>query len=124
MAVYTEETASPGLWKTYIVGLMAVVLIAAAFLLPANVNAIYINWFIGLPATLAAIAEEGQRIWERPLGVAAGVWLFISGFVPSMLSGTNLMLNYLAVGTILLITAIWAQMHLRDDIRHERPITM
>jgi len=41
-----------------------------------------------------------------------------------MLSGTNLMLNYLAVGTILLITAIWAQMHLRDDIRHHRPITM
>ena len=124
MAVYTEETASPGLWKTYIVGAMALALIAAAFFLPANINAIYVNWFIGLPATLAAIAEEGQRIWERPLGVAAGFWLFVSGFMPSMVTGTNLMINYLAVGTILLITAIFAQKHLRDDIRHHRPITM
>lgn len=124
MAVYTEETASPGLWKSEIVGVMALLLIAAAFFLPASVPAVYINWFIGLPATLAAIAEEGNRIWERPLGVAAGGWLFISGFVPSMLGGTNLMINYLAVGFILLLTAISAQWHLRDDIAHERPITM
>ena len=122
--MYTEETASPGLWKSEIVGAMALALIAAAFFLPAGFNPIYINWFIGLPATLAAIAEEGNRIWERPLGVAAGLWLFISGFMPSMLTGTNLTINYLAVGTILLITAIWAQIRLRDDIRHDRPITM
>ena len=122
--MYTEETASPGLWKSVIVGSMAVIVIAAAFFLPASFPAIYINWFIGLPATLAAIAEEGNRIWERPLGVAAGFGLFVSGFMPSMLSGTNRMINDLAVGTILLITAIWAQWHLRDDIAHERQITM
>lgn len=124
MAVYTEETASPGLWKTEIVGVIALALIAAAFFLPANINVIYINWFLGLPATLAAIAEEGNRIWERPLGVAAGFWLFVSGFMPSMLTGTNLTINYLAVGAILLITAISAQYHLRDDIAHDRQIVM
>jgi hypothetical protein len=124
MAVYTEETASPGLWKSEIVGVMALVLIAAAFFLPATVPAIYLNWFIGLPATLAAIGEEGNRIWERPLGVAAGFWLFVSGFMPSMLSGSALMINYLAIGGVLLLTAISAQIHLRDDIRHDRPIVM
>jgi hypothetical protein len=41
-----------------------------------------------------------------------------------MLGGRPMLLNQLAVGLILMIAAISAHLHLRDDIRHDRPLTM
>lgn len=122
--MYTEETASPGLWKSEIVALIGVALVGAAFLLPPGVNPVYVNWLFGAIASNTSIAMAGNRKWERPVAAAAGIWLFMSGFVPSVLSGPNLMMNYLGVGAVLLISAISAHVHLRDDIRHARPLTM
>ena len=55
---------------------------------------------------------------------AAAIWLFISGFVPSVLSGQAFRVNALAVGVVFVATAVSAYWHLRDDIRHARPLTM
>jgi hypothetical protein len=121
--MYTEETASPGFWKSEIVGLLGIVLIAVAFVVPPE-YAVYNNWLIGGIATLTALAMSGNRMWERPLATGAAIWLFISGFVPSVLSGTPLRMNELAVGLCLVVAAISAYVHLRDDVRHNRPLAM
>ena len=122
--MYSEETASPGFWKSEIVALSGLCLIAAAFFAPSGTPAVYLNWSIGLIAGNAAIAMSGNRRWERPLAAGAAIWLFISGFVPSALQGRALFINELAVGIALVLAAISAFFHLRDDVRHARPLRM
>ena len=122
--MYSEETASPGLWKSEIVALMGVALIGAAFVLPHGTPLVYTNWLIGLISANAAIALAGNRKWERPLAAAAAIWLFMSGFVPSLLDGPWARVHEVAIGVIFLIAAISAHLHLRDDIRQARPLTM
>ena len=122
--MYSEETASPGLWKSEIFGLLGIWLMVAAFIVPPGMPAVYNNWLVGLIAGNTALALSGNRRWERPLATGAAIWLFISGFVPSVLSGQAWMMNELAVGLILIVTAISAHLHLRDDIRHARQLTM
>jgi hypothetical protein len=121
--MYTEETASPGFWKSEIFGLAGLWLIAAAFIVPPSDRAVH-NWIVGLIAANAAIALSGNCRWERPLAVAAGVWLFISGFVPSVLQGSAWTTNEVAVGVVMIVAAICAHLHLRGDVRHARPLTM
>ena len=122
--MYTEETASPGLWKSEIVALMGVVLIAAGFVVPPGDGIVYTNWLVGFVAANAAIAFSGNRKWERPVAGAAAIWLFISGFVPSLISGPWMRAHEIGIGVVLLVTAIAAHIHLRDDIRHARTLTM
>jgi hypothetical protein len=122
--MYTEDTAGPGLWKSTIVGLSGLWLLVAAFIVPAGPPAVYNYWLVGLIATNAAIAFSGNRRWERPLAAGVAIWLFISGFVPTMLSGRPLRMNELVVGVVLLVAAVSANLHLRDDIRHARPLSM
>ena len=122
--MYSEETASPGLWKSEIVGLLGLGLISAAFVLPSDSPVVYLNWFVGLVAANVSIGMEGNRRWERPLAAGAAIWLFISGFVPSMLTGRAQFINEVAVGTAFVAAALSAQVHLRDDIRHARPLKM
>jgi F0F1-type ATP synthase membrane subunit a len=122
--MYTEDTAGPGLWKSAIVGLAGVWLIAAAFVVPPGIAAVYNNWAVGFVATIAAISMSGNRRWERPIATALTIWLFISGFVPSVLSGRPLFINELGVGLVLVAAAVSANMHLRDDVRHGRRLAM
>lgn len=122
--MYTEETASPGLWKSEIVALMGLALIATGLLAPRGTDIVYANWLIGLVAANTAIAFSGNRKWERPVAGAAAIWLFISGFAPSLLNGPYMRPHEVAIGVILLISAFSAFRHLRDDVRHARPLTM
>ena len=121
--MYTEETASPGFWKSEIFGLAGLWLIAAAFIMPPGDRAVH-NWVVGLIAANAAIALSGNRTWERPVAGGAAIWLFISGFVPSMLQGTGWTTNEVAVGVVLIVAALSAHFRLRDDVRQARPLTM
>lgn len=97
---------------------------ASAFVVPAGEAMFAHNFFVGLMAGNAAIMMAGNRKWERPLASAAAIWLVISSFVPSVLTGTALVANQLTVGITLIVCAISAFVHLRDDIRHARPLTM
>jgi len=122
---YTEETASPGLWKSALVATMGLALFAVAFAFQPGNSVTYANWLIGVIATNTAIAMTGnQNNWERLLAGAAAVWLFMSGFVPSLVSGPWMRTHEIAIGAILIVAAIAAHLHLRDDIRHHRPVTM
>jgi hypothetical protein len=122
--MYSEETASPGLWKSEIVALMGVALIAAPFVVPHGTPLVYVNWLVGLVAGNAAIAFAGNRKWERPLAAGAAIWLFMSGFVPSLLSGPWARVHEVGIGVVLVVAAIAAHLHLRSDIRHATPLTM
>lgn len=122
--MYTEETAPPGLWKSELVGLLGVLVCASAFIVPHGPAIVYHNWFVGLVAGNVSVMMAGNRKWERPLASAAAIWLFISGFVPSVQSGFPLLINQLTVGVILVVASIAAHVHLKDDIRHARPLTM
>ena len=121
---YTEDDAGPGFWKSAVVGLAGIWLIAAAFIVPAGKLAVYNNWAIGAVATIAALMMSGNRRWERPIATALTIWLFISGFVPSVLGGRPLFVNEMAVGVLLVLAAVSAYVHLRDDVRSGRPLAM
>ena len=122
--MYSEETASPGLWKSESVALMGVALIAAAFVVPHGTPLVYVNWLVGLIAGNAALAFAGNRKWERPLAVTAAIWLFMSGFVPSLLNGPWVRVHEVGIGVVLVVAALSAHVHLRSDIRHATPLTM
>lgn len=122
--MYSEETAPPGLWKSELVGLLGLLVCASPFIVPPSPAIVVHNFIVGLVAGNVAVMIEGNRKWERPLASTAAIWLFISGFVPSVLSGSALVINQLAVGIALVVACIAANVHLRDDIRHARPLTM
>ena len=122
--MYSEETAGPGLWKASLVGLAGLWLIAAAFIVPPGPAAVYNYRVVGAVATIAGLMMSGNRQWERPLATGFAMWLFISGFVPSVWSGRALRMNDLIVAVALIVAAISAHWHLRDDVRHHRPLAM
>ena len=122
--MFTEETASPGLWKSEIVGLLGICLLGVSLLGPSAPSATYLNWVVGLIASNLALTMSGNRRWERPVATGAAIWLFISGFVPSVLSGRAGLINWIAVGVIFIVSAVSANLNLRDDVRHARPQTM
>ena len=122
--MYTEETASPGFWKSEIVAVMGAALIAVGALAPPGTDVVYANWLIGAIAANTAIAFAGNRKWERPVAAGAAIWLFMSGFVPSLVSGPWMRAHEIGIGVILIVSAASAYRHLQDDIRHARPLTM
>src|SRR3982751_5830641 len=111
---WNEDMASPGLWKSEIVAVVGLALIAAAFVVPAGKETVYVNWGIGAVATIAGLMMSGNRRWERPVAAGAAIWLFISGFVPSVLTGQPRLINEIAVGVLLVASALAANIHLRD----------
>ena len=104
------------MWKSATVGLLGVWLLFAPFVLTSSTSNVYNYWLIGLIVTDVALAMSSQRLWERPLATAAGVWLFICGFVPSLLGGQAVVINNITVGVVLIVSAILAQIHLREEL--------
>ena len=104
------------MWKSALTGLLGLWLIFAPFLLPSSTSNVYNNWLIGLIVTNVALVMSSQRLWERPLATAAGVWLFICGFVPSFLSGQAVVRNDIAIAMVLIVAAISAGIHLRQEL--------
>jgi hypothetical protein len=103
---------------------MGAALIAAGLVVPAGTDIVYVNWLIGLVAANTAIAFAGNRKWERPVAGAAAIWLFMSGFVPSLLDGPWMRVHEIGIGVVLIVSAVSAYFHLRADIREARPLTM
>jgi hypothetical protein len=104
------------MWKSATIGILGVWMLAAPFVLPEGTAHVYNNWLIGLIVTNVALAMSSQRLWERPIATAAGVWLFICGFVPSMLQGSAVVENGLAIGVVLIVSAIASRIHLREEL--------
>jgi SPW repeat len=104
------------MWKSALIGITGLWLLAAPFVLPDSTSQVYNNWLVGLIVTIAALVMSSQRVWERPIATAAGVWLFICGFVPSLLRGTALVDNDIVVGAVLIIAALSARSHLRQEL--------
>jgi hypothetical protein len=104
------------MWKPAMIGLLGIWLIFAPFVLDSSTSNVYNNWLIGLIVTNVAIAMSSYRSWERPIATAAGVWLFICGFVPSLLSGQAVVTNDITVAVVLIVAAIAAGIHLREEL--------
>ena len=104
------------MWKSGLIGLLGVWMLFAPFVLDSSTSNVYNNWLIGLIVTNVALALSGHRVWEQPLATAAGVWLFICGFVPSLLSGQAVVTNDLTVAVVMIVTAISAAIHLRQEV--------
>ena len=104
------------MWKSATIGVLGVWLIFAPFVLTSSTSNVYNYWLIGLVVTNVAIVMSSQRLWERPLATAAGVWLFICGFVPSLLSGQAVVTNDIAIAVVLIVAAIAAGIHLREEL--------
>ena len=104
------------MWKSVTVGLLGIWLLLAPFVLTSSTAHVYSYWSVGLIVTDVALAMSSRRLWERPLASALGMWLFICGFVPAMLAGRALMINSITVGVVLIVSAILAQIHLREEV--------
>ena len=104
------------MWKSATLGLLAVWLLAAPFVLPSATAHVYNNWLVGLIITNVALVMSNQRKWEMPIATAAGVWLFMSGFVPSVLSGRAAMENDILIAIALFVSAVSARTHLREEV--------
>ena len=104
------------MWKSATVGLLGVWLLAAPFVLTSSLSHVYNYWLIGLIVTDVALSMSSRQIWERPLATAAGVWLFICGFVPAMQQGPAVVRNDLAMGAVLIVSAIVSTIHLRAEV--------
>ena len=104
------------MWKNALIGVLGIWLIFAPFVLASTTSNVYNHWLIGLIVTNLAIVMTGHRVWERPLATAAGVWLFICGFVPSLLSGRAVVTNDIIVAVVLIAAAIAAAIHLREEL--------
>ena len=104
------------MWKPELIGLLGLWLVVAPFVLPSSISNVYNNWLIGLVVTNVAINMSSLRLWERPLATAAGVWLFICGFVPSMLVGRAVVINSITVGVVLIVSSTLALVHLREEL--------
>ena len=105
------------MWKSAIIGLLAAWLLVAPFVLGSSTSNLYNDWLIGAIVTIAAICMSDRRLWERPIAAAAGIWLFISGFVPSVLRGRGVIETDLAIAVVLIVAAISAGIHLREEVR-------
>ena len=104
------------MWKPLAVGILGLWLFAAPFVVP-TANIVYNNWLVGFIAGVAAITMSVRRKWERPIAAAAAIWLFISGFVPSVHRGNALLLNDLIIAAVLVICGLEAAKHLLEDMR-------
>ena len=105
------------MWKSATIGILAIWLLVAPFVLSTSESNLYNSWLVGAIVTIAAIVMSDGRLWERPLAAAAGIWLFICGFVPSMLQGRNATVNDVALAVVLIAAAVSAGRHLREDVR-------
>jgi hypothetical protein len=110
------------MWKSSLIGLAGLWLLAAPFIVPSSVENVYNNWLVGAIVTNVALMMSDNRKWERPVATAAGVWLFMSGFVPSVLRGGPLVRNDMVIAAVLIITALSARTHLREDYEMGRPV--
>ena len=110
------------MWKSSLIGLAGLWLLAAPFIVPSSVENVYNNWLVGAIVTNVALMMSDNRKWERPVATAAGVWLFMSGFVPSVLRGGSLVRNDMVIAAVLIITALSARTHLREDYEMGRPV--
>jgi hypothetical protein len=104
------------MWKSATIGTLGLWMLAAPFVLTSGTAHVYNNWLIGLIVTNVALVMSSHRLWELPIATAAGVWLFISGFVPSMLQGRAAVENDLALGVVLIACAISSRIHLREEL--------
>ena len=104
------------MWKPAMIGLLGIWMIFAPFVLDSSTSNAYNDWLIGLIVTNVAIMMSSRRLWERPLATAAGVWLFICGFVPSLLGGRAVVTNDITIALVLIAAAIPAAIHLREEL--------
>ena len=110
------------MWKSSLIALSGLWLLAAPFVFPSSVENVYNNWLIGAIVTNTALMMSSNRKWERPVATAAGIWLFLSGFMPSLLTGGTLMRNDVAIAAVLIITGLSARTHLQEDYEMGRPV--
>ena len=110
------------MWKSSLIGLAGLWLFAAPFVVPSSVENVYNCWLIGALVTNTALMMSSNRKWERPVATAAGIWLFLSGFMPSLLRGGSLVRNDMVIGAVLILTALSARTHLREDYETGRPV--
>jgi hypothetical protein len=104
------------MWKSETIGVLGVWLLAAPFVLASSTAHVYNSWVVGLIVTDVALAMSSWRSWERPIATAAGIWLFICGFIPSMLQGRAVVQNDLVVGVVLIVCAIFSAVHWRQEV--------
>lgn len=89
--------------KRWILGILGVWLILAAFLAFGATGNLWNNVLVG--AVVALVSLTGERSpWGWVAGVV-GLWTIVAGFIPALVTGAGLIWNNLIVGVLVLIAA-------------------
>jgi len=103
------------MWKPVTVGLGGLWLLAAPFVVPRGTDQVYNYWLVGFVVTTAALVMSDRRVWELPLATGLGIWLFLSGFMAFLRTGTALVRNDVAIGLLLVAAATSAALHVSRE---------
>jgi len=96
--------------NAWFIALSGIWLIAAPFVrLGVSGNA-WNDWIFGAIIAIAGYSMTPRRAWQGWLCGLGGSWLFIAGFLPSLLAGPGLWWNDILLGAGALIIGLTAVM--------------
>jgi hypothetical protein len=99
------------MWTVWVLGALGIWMAISPFVTGSGPGALWNNWIVGLAVTNVALLMSSDVRWERVVGTAAGIWLFVSGFIPRMLTGRASTMNSETLAIVLLVAAIGAGVH-------------
>jgi hypothetical protein len=90
-------------WQAWIIGLLGLWLIAAAFLKFDSAVNLWNNLLVGLIVGILGYTIIKQKIWQSWTCMVLGVWMIIAAFVPSLTIDKGYLWNDIISGIIITI---------------------
>lgn len=99
------------MFNAWIVGLLGIWAIIAAFVPMTATGNAWNDWIVGVVVAIAGFTMSGEHQWQRWTAGVVGVWLFVSGFIPGLRLGAGLVTNNIIVGILLIVAGFAAMRH-------------
>ncbi len=88
----------------WVVGILGIWMIVAAFLTFASATVMWHNLIIGLVVGIAGYNMIEKLQWQSWVSMIVGLWLVISAFMPEMRIGEAFLWNALITGILLAVS--------------------
>lgn len=94
--------------NAWIVGILGLWTALTAFLGFGPLGFAWSNWIVGVICAISAFSMAGRRPAQGWIAGLVAIWLFISGFIPGLLTSPGYWWNDLLVGAAFIITGFSA----------------
>ena len=99
------------MFNAWIIGLLGIWMVIASFTAMSTYANGWNDWIVGIISIVLGFSISRDHMWQRGLAGVVGIWLFISGFIPSLRFGHSLIGNDVIVGILLIIAGFAAMTH-------------